>query len=157
MKIKAILLIAAATILTGGFNAMAQNALNSKADSIVGEYYLPDPRNGDSKAECTKAADGTYECTITWIKDPIDPGTGKPWTDVHNPDKSLRARPVVGIKFVEGLKYDAGKGQWTGASIYDPNRGIKAKATAYFLPDGRLAVTGKVLGIGETVYWKKLR
>lgn len=156
MKIKTIL-IAIVAVLTGCYGAFAQNALNSKADSIIGEYYLPDPENGDSKAEFTKASDGTYECTVTWIKDPIDPKTGKPWTDFRNPDKSLRARPVVGIKIIQGLRYDASSRQWNGGSIYDPNRGIKAKATAYFLPDGRLAVTGKVLGIGETVYWKKLR
>lgn len=154
---KARLLLIAAAVLMGCSGAAAQNALNRNADSIIGEYYLPDAKNGDSKAEFTKAADGTYECRITWIKDPLDPRTGKPWVDARNPDKSLRTRPVVGIKFVEGLRYDSKAQNWSGATIYDPNRGIKAKATACFTSDGRLAVSGKVLGIGETVYWKKLR
>lgn len=135
----------------------AQNALNRNADSLLGEYYLPDPKNGDSKAVCTRAADGTYECVISWIKDPIDPKTGKEWTDFRNPDKSLKSRPLVGVKFVKGMRYDSAALKWTGGTIYDPNRGITAKATAYFTPDGRLAVSGKVLGIGETMFWDKLK
>lgn len=155
MKAKCMIIAVAALFCCSG--SFAQSALNRNADSIVGEYYMYDAKNGDSKSVCTKAPDGTYCFRITWIKDPLDPKTGKPWVDYRNPDKSLRTRPVEGITFIEGLRYDSEAQKWVGATIYDPNRGIKAKATAWFTADGNLAVSGKVLGIGETVHWKKLR
>ena len=40
--------------------------------------------------------------------------------------------------------------------IYDPQRGIRAKLTAWFTADGRLALKGSLFGISETVYWTKL-
>lgn len=135
---------------------LAQNALNDKADSIIGEYLVPDPGN-DSKVRFTKNADGTYNCQIFWMESNINPDTGKPWTDIHNPDKSLRSRRCDSIVIISGLRYDAGKKVWNGAKIYDPNRGIKANVTCQFMPDGKLMLKGTVLGIGEKVYWNKLK
>lgn len=127
----------------------------TKADDILGVYYVEDDKNGDSKTEFTKNPDGTYDCTIVWIKDPIDPKTGEPWKDFRNPDKSLRSRQLLGTKIIRGISFDAKNSRWTGAKVYDPNRGIRANATIY-LVEGGLNITGKVLGIGETEFWKKL-
>ena len=151
MKAIKTLMIIAATLCCG-MNAFAQ----TKGDAILGEYYLKDAKNGDSKVLFTKNSSGTYDCEITWIEIPDDPKTGKPWLDVRNPDKSLRGRQVLGIKIIEGIPYDEESGTWTGAKIYDPNRGIKANATIKLCNDGRLKVSGKVLGIGETQYWDRL-
>ena len=126
-----------------------------KGDAILGEYYLKDDKNGDSKVIFTKNAAGTYDCTISWIKDPIDPATGKPWLDFRNPDKSLRSKPLLGVKIIEGIPFDEKSGMWKGAKIYDPNRGLRANATIKLLPGGNLEVSGKVLGIGETQVWEK--
>ena len=122
----------------------------------MGTYYIKDSKSGDSKVRFSKNKSGTYDCTVIWLQDATDPKTGKPWTDLNNPDKALKTRPIVGLKIVEGIPYDEKSGQWTGAKIYDPGRGIKANATIKVLPDGRLSVSGKVLGIGETQYWDRL-
>ena len=132
----------------------AQSALNDKGDNIVGDYYVV--QNGDeSKVRFTKNADGTYKCQITWLKNDKD-AKGNKALDDKNPDKSLRSTPADKIVLINGLKYNADKKQWDGAKIYDPQRGLKANVTASFTPDGRLKLRGSVMGIGETVYWKKL-
>lgn len=157
MKQIRLLLIAALTLVCGtSLYAQNQNSLNDNPDSIIGEYLVPDPGN-DSKVEFTKNPDGTFNCKIIWMESPIDPDTGKPWTDVKNPDKSLRQQPCVGLVIIKGLRYNADKKRWDGAKVYDPNRGIRANATAFFDKSGQLCLKGKVLGIGETAYWKKLK
>ncbi len=45
-------------------------------------------------AHCGKALCGT----IVWIKDKIDPKTGKPPVDVDNPNPRLRHRRIVGLR-----------------------------------------------------------
>ena len=55
----------------------------------------------------------------------------------------------------KGLAYDKDKKQWSGAKIYDPDRGISVKMTAKFENAGTLTIRGTVLGIGESVNWKK--
>ena len=135
-----------------GVSAFAQ----TKADAILGDYYVKDAKNGDSKVRFTKNAQGTYDCKIIWIKDPIDPKTGQPWKDFRNPDKSLRDKELNGAFLVRGLVYDPSGDKWSGAKIYDPNRGIKANATMKFSSPDKLEVSGKVLGIGEKQIWDKL-
>ena len=152
---KKIMTLLAAALLTC-LSVSAQNALNDKADSIVGEYLVPDPGN-DSKVRFTRNQDGTFDCQIFWMENKINPDTGQPWTDIKNPDKSLRGRRCDSIVIISGLKYDSDKKVWNGTKIYDPNRGIKANVTCQFMPDGQLQLKGTVLGIGEKVYWKKLK
>ena len=132
----------------------AQTALNDKADSILGEYYLV--QNGEeSKVRFTKNSDGSYKCRIFWIKNDKD-ASGRKFLDEKNPDKSLRSTPADQVVLIDGLKYNAAKKQWDGAKIYDPQSGIKANVTAVFVSDKKLKLRGSVMGIGETVYWTKL-
>ncbi|MCQ2184273.1 MAG: DUF2147 domain-containing protein [Bacteroidales bacterium] len=134
------------------FAAPAQSALNDNPDTILGTFLVPDPGN-DSHVTFTKNEKGGYDCRIVWMENAIDPSTGKPWLDVKNPDKSLRTRTCMGLALIENIKYDSAKKQWSGAKVYDPNRGINANATIKFTEDGRLCLKGTILGIGETVYW----
>ncbi len=51
------------------------------------------------------AACGPALCgTIISLKAANDPDTGKPETDKHNVDASLRSRPMVGVQVVLGMK-----------------------------------------------------
>ena len=118
---------------------------------------IADSKNSDSKVRFTKNTKGTYDCQVFWIKDSIDPSTGKPWLDFRNPDKSARNVRCDQLYIIKGLKYDAAAKIWNGAKIYDPNRGISANVKCRFAPDGSLEVKGTVLGIGETMYWEKLK
>jgi uncharacterized protein (DUF2147 family) len=55
------------------------------------------------------------------------------------------------------LKYNKKKCRWEDGKIYDPTRGIKANCQGEFTDDGRLKIRGSLLGIGETVYWTRLK
>ena len=67
-------------------------------------------------APCGKALCGT----IIWIKDKIDPKTGKPPVDVDNPNPRLRHRRIVGLR-IFSMTQD-GNGRWSG-SIYNADNG----------------------------------
>src|SRR5262249_20924767 len=59
--------------------------------------------------------------TIASIKEPNDPKTGKPKTDILNADASKRNRPIVGLQLFTGLRPE-GANKWTG-QIYNPEDG----------------------------------
>jgi len=151
------LFLSIALALVAMTTSFAQNALNNKAESIVGEFFVPDAKNGDSKVRFTQNQDGTFDCMVFWLAQPIDPSTGKVWLDFRNPDKSKRNVRCDQLYIIRSLKYNAEKKQWDGAKVYDPNRGISAKVTCKFAKSGELEVRGTVLGIGETQLWKKVK
>ena len=131
-----------------------QNNLNANGDNLIGNYLIEHGKDV-SKVRFTKADDGTYTCQVYYLRDNRDK-RGNVILDVHNPDKSLRGIPCDRIVLIRGLKYNDQKQQWDGAKIYDPTRGLKANVTASFAPDGRHRLRGQVLGIGETLYWKRI-
>lgn len=153
MKVKNVLMLLAITLMCGQF-AVAQNALNDKADNIVGIYESV--QNGDRfRTKIEKLKDGTYRGQIIWMEKDKNKD-GNKILDTKNPDKSLRNTPADRIVIFSGLKYDGKDHEWGGTKIYDPQRGVKAKMTASFAADGRLKITGSVLLISESVYWNKI-
>ena len=153
MKVKNVLMLLAITLMCGQF-AVAQNALNDKADNIVGIYESV--QNADRfRAKIEKLKDGTYRGQIIWMEKDKNKD-GNKILDTKNPDKSLRNTPADRIVIFSGLKYDGKDHEWGGTKIYDPQRGVKAKMTASFAADGRLKITGSVLLISESVYWNKI-
>ena len=154
MKVKKILMLLAITIMCGQF-AMAQGALNDKADNIVGTYE--GEQNGDRfKAKIEKMSDGTYRGQVIWLEHDSDKN-GNKILDTKNPNKKLRNTPADRIVLFSGLKYDAKDKEWSGTKIDDPQRGMNAKMVAKFSSDGRLKITGSVLVVSESVYWKRLK
>ncbi len=150
---KIITIIALMASLVG--TAFAQNVLNEKADNIIGTY-LGTQGEDQFKAKITKESDNTYKCQIIWLEKDRD-ANGNKLLDVKNPDKSLRNVPCDQIVIFSGLKYDADDQHWGDTKIYDPQRGIRARLTAEFTKDGQLKLRGSVMGIGESVYWKKIK
>ena len=74
-----------------------------------------------------------------------------------NPDKSLRNVDIDKVVLVRGLKFDADDKEWSGAKIYDPTKGIRVNATAYFESKNKLKLRATILGIGQTIYWQKIK
>jgi uncharacterized protein (DUF2147 family) len=58
---------------------------------------------------------------IASIKPPLDPATGRPWTDKNNSDASKRNRPLVGVEVLAGMR-PSGPNKWSG-QLYDADRG----------------------------------
>ncbi len=79
---------------------------------------------------------------IVWLKDPNDEA-GRPLADGLNEDRSLRTRPIIGLKLTE-LESD-GDGGWKGY-IYNPEDGKRYTAEAEIRNDGSLLIKGCILG-----------
>ena len=154
MKAGKLFMTLAIMLMCGQF-AVAQNTLTDNVDNIVGTYE--GVQNGDRfKAKIEKMKDGTYRGQMLWVENDKDENGNKK-LDEKNPDKKLRNTPIDRIVIFSGLKYDAKKKEWNDTKIYDPQRGVKAKLNASFVSDGRLKLTGSVLLIHESVYWKKIK
>lgn len=142
-----------AALLTFGTLA-AQNALNEKADNIVGTYSGAVKEGNKFRVKIVKLTDGTYRGQVIWMDNAVDEH-GNKLLDVKNPDKSLRSKPLDNVVLFSGLKYNAKKQCWDDAKIYDARRGIRARMMAEFTADGRLRIKGSLMGISESVYWNK--
>ena len=76
---------------------------------------------------------------------------------MKNPDKALRNVDIDQVVIVRGLKYDAEDKEWSGAKIYDPTKGMRVSATAKFETAKKLKLRATFLGIGQTLYWEKIK
>lgn len=134
----------------------AQNAKNNNADAILGTYRV---NHGGhiTKVKVVKTKSDTYNAQCIWVKDSIDPTTGKYLTDSKNPDKKMRSTPMNKVILFKGISYNTGKHCWDGGKVYDPTRGINANCTIEFVEDGRLKVKGSLMGISETSYWTLIK
>ncbi|MFM1968763.1 MAG: hypothetical protein RL152_140, partial [Bacteroidota bacterium] len=61
-------------------------------DAIVGVWKTG---SGNAHVKIYKNGD-KYQGKIVWLKDPIDPETGKPKLDTKHPDNATRARQILG-------------------------------------------------------------
>ena len=57
-------------------------------------------QDGDLKVRLSNCA-GKLCGRVVWLGEPIDPRTGRPKTDKHNPDPAKRTRPLIGLKVVQ--------------------------------------------------------
>ena len=79
---------------------------------------------------------------IEWLRQPLDTA-GKPKTDIHNPDASLRSRPDCGLAILGGFIQNP-DGSWHGGWVYDPDSGNTYKSNMHIGDDGRLHVRGYI-------------
>ncbi len=86
---------------------------------------------GDAKIRVSRCGAGICG-VIVWLKEPIDPLTGKPQIDDKNPNPALAKRPVIGLSLFSGMR-PTGPNQWAGR-IYNADDG-KTYAS-------KIAVTG---------------
>jgi uncharacterized protein (DUF2147 family) len=104
---------------------------------------------GDAKVRVGKCGGGICG-GVVWLKDPIDPATGKPQIDDKNPNPALAKRPIIGLSLFAGMR-PAGANKWSG-QIYNADDGkTYASSIAVAGPDA-LKVDGCVGGFcgGET-------
>jgi uncharacterized protein (DUF2147 family) len=109
---------------------------------------------GDAKILVSQC--GSDICgTVVWLKDPIDPATGKPQQDDKNKDPALARRPIVGINIFHGMK-SVTERKWSGR-IYNADNGKTYASDVTLAGPRKLEVRGCVMAIlcgGET--WTKL-
>jgi uncharacterized protein (DUF2147 family) len=102
--------------------------------------------------------DGKYYGKIVWLLTPIDPETGKPKLDKHNPKDALKTRPIMGLLILAGLTWNADDQQWTGGAVYDPKSGNKYNLECSLTDQNTMELRG-YLGIslmGRTDIWTRV-
>ena len=135
--------------------AMAQADRNASADNILGTYEVF--HNGEStKVSVTKAPDGTYTAQVVWVENRLDED-GNVRLDEKNPDKALRNVECDKVILMQGLVYNKERQKWGDTKVYDPTRGFKANVQCEFMESGMLRVRGSLLGLSQSIYWKKIQ
>jgi uncharacterized protein (DUF2147 family) len=76
--------------------------------------------------------------------------SGAPGSDVNNPDRALRSRPLAGVAVLSGFT-PAG----SGGRAYDPKTGRSYSASLHLNADGTLRVTGCVTIICRSQVWTR--
>jgi uncharacterized protein (DUF2147 family) len=152
------LLAALLVALGAGGAARADEA----ADAIVGVWETAHTENGWAHVEIARRGDA-YDGTIVWIDEELyragDPMAGRVKVDRENPDPALRARPILGLTIVRGLRHVGGD-RWDGGTIYDPESGRTYRSKAVLADGGSTLKLRGFLGIsllGRTSAWKRLR
>jgi len=145
-----ILILAAAMVLT--ITSIPITPVSAETDVDPAGVWLTEA--GDAKILVGKC--GFTLCgTIIWLKDPIDPATGRPQLDDKNDDPALTRRPIVGINIFHGMKSVA-EHKWSGR-IYNADNGKTYASDVTLTAPRKLEVRGCVMSIlcgGET--WTKL-
>ena len=97
--------------------APALAALPARGDGDPTGTWLT--QQGDAQIKLAKC--GTALCgTVSWLKQPIDPKTGRPQVDNKNPDPGKRNRKILGMR-IFAMEPD-GNGAYSG-DIYNADDG----------------------------------
>ena len=100
----------------------------------------------DGKARVRVAACGPALCgTIISLKEPNDPETGRPKTDKNNADAGLRARPMIGVQVVLGMKPSGTANKWSG-QVYNAEDGKTYSGSLTLQDANTIKLEGCILG-----------
>lgn len=138
------------TVAASAFAALGDIAL---AQERLGGTWLTE----DGSTRVTFRPCGNADCgEIVWLREPVDPETGKDWRDKLNPDDALRRRPLVGLTMISDLK-ETGQGAWAGA-LYNPLDGQTYAGRLRILNPGRLELEGCALAglFCQTETWARV-
>jgi uncharacterized protein (DUF2147 family) len=104
---------------------------------------------GDAKVRVSRCGGGICG-VVVWLRDPINPATGKPQVDDKNPNPALARRPMIGLPLFMGMR-PSGPNRWSG-QIYNADDGNSYASTVSAAGPDALRVEGCVgmLCGGET-------
>ena len=146
------ILLALVCLVAMATNLSAQT--KAKADDIIGNW-----KNGEGTGivKIYKTTSGHYAGKIVWLKEPIDPETGKPKLDKRNPDESLRTVPTLGLVNLKGFTFNEEEQEWQNGSVYDPKVGKEYSCKMKLQDANTLDVRGYI-GVsmfGRTDVWTR--
>jgi|GEM_PF-154808 len=148
---------APATTSTAMSPGPATNA--SPGMAVAGVWRTPDDK---SLVRVYRNPDGTFDGRIVWLKKPIYPQdykdkslAGRPKVDIHNPDKKLRSRPVLGMDVLTGFKYSPADHDWRKGKCYDPEEGKTYTCRMWLKDHDTLMVRGYVWIFHKTQEWRR--
>jgi uncharacterized protein (DUF2147 family) len=122
--------------------AIAVNfVLPARAADPVGTWYTADKDSQVKIANCGGKLCGT----LTWLKEPNDPATGRPKLDKNNADASKQSRPLLGVPIVLGMA-PTGPGVWSG-NVYNASDGKTYSGSFSMTSDTTADLKGCVMSI----------
>ena len=157
--------LAMATLLTAApsFSHGAGNdgpAPISASDPLLGIWKTErkEDENRTADVEIAPCQDSRYRICgkIVGLEEPIDPDTGKPKLDKHNPDESLRSRPVMGQYMLTNFRMND-DGDYVDGEIYSARTGKTYRAKLFLNDKGELEVTGYVFIFSKTQVWTRVK
>jgi uncharacterized protein (DUF2147 family) len=109
------------------------------AQPLAGTWLTQD---GSSRVQFRSCAQN--QCGyIVWLREPVDPATGKARQDRLNSDDSLKGRPLLGLLMITDIAGTTA-GAWEG-TLYNPRDGNSYKGRLTDLGGGRLELKGCAL------------
>mgnify|MGYP000290580498 CR=1 FL=1 len=135
--------------------AISCTFFSSKADNpdaLIGVWKTGE---GNAMVRIYKNGD-KYQGKVVWLKEPVDPETGKPKQDKNHPDEANRTRPVLGLVNIWGFSFKENN-LWDDGNIYDPKNGSTYSCTIKMINPNTLEVRGYigVSIIGRTDIWTR--
>jgi uncharacterized protein (DUF2147 family) len=130
------------TLLSLGL-ILAYCGLYAQDGSIVGFWLTADR---DSQIEIYRVAGNKFNGRIVWLEEPNEPD-GRVKHDKHNPDRSLRNQPTLGLEILKDFTYNASRKEWEKGTIYDPGNGKTYDAFMRLDGNNTLKLKGFVLGM----------
>lgn len=108
---------------------------------------------GDARIQVSQC--GSALCgRVVWLREAIDPATGRPQTDSKNPNSSLASRPMIGVQIFIGMQ-PAGQGRWAGR-IYNADDGGVYESKIAWMGPNTLRVEGCLGAICGGENWTKV-
>jgi uncharacterized protein (DUF2147 family) len=135
------LIVAILTVWLGAAPAKAQ------AGSDANGIWLT--QAGDAKVRVSKCSGGICG-VIVWLKEPINPATGRPQVDDKNHNPSMAQRPMIGLPLFSGMQ-PTGASKWSG-QIYNADDGNSYASNVSMIGPDSLRIEGCVGALcgGET-------
>jgi uncharacterized protein (DUF2147 family) len=125
--------------------AAARSASMAKAangsEMLAGTWLTAD---GSTKVRF-EPCEGKICGRIVWLREPIDPSTGRAWRDDKNDSRELQQRLLIGVSIISNLNA-SGEGRWSGA-LYNPLDGRTYDGTLRQLDDSKIELSGCVFKV----------
>jgi uncharacterized protein (DUF2147 family) len=116
---------------------LAAPPAKAQAGGDAGGIWLT--QAGDAKVRVSRCGGGICG-VVVWLREPIDPATGKPQVDDKNPNPSLARRPIIGLPLFSEMR-PSGPNRWSG-QIYNADDGKSYVSNVSVLGPDSLRVEG---------------
>ncbi|MBI3699298.1 MAG: DUF2147 domain-containing protein [Afipia sp.] len=110
-------------------------------------------QKGDARIQVSSCGSGICG-KVVWLKDTIDPQTGKPQVDDKNPNPALRSRSMIGVQLFIGMTSN-GPGSWIG-KIYNADDGGTYDSKVKMISASQMNVEGCLGAFCGGEIWTKL-
>ena len=129
---------------------LAASSAEALAGAEVGGVWLT--QAGDAKVRVSKCGDGICG-VVVWLRESIDPATGKPQVDDKNPNPALAKRPMIGLPLFRSMR-TSGPNKWSG-EIYNADDGKSYASNISVSDPDTLKVEGCVGPLCGSESWKR--